>query len=109
MKLTDGLFLRTAEQIHRQEFPEVELETVIIDAGCMKMVQNPERFEVLLMENLYGDVVSDLCAGLGRRSRGRAGGESGGAESGLRSGSWLGPRYRRAKRCQSLGSFDVGG
>ena len=64
MKLTDGLFLRTAEQIHRQEFPEVELETVIIDAGCMKMVQNPERFEVLLMENLYGDVVSDLCAGL---------------------------------------------
>ena len=64
MKLTDGLFLRMAQEVHRGEFPELELETVIIDAGCMKMVQNPERFDVLLMENLYGDVVSDLCAGL---------------------------------------------
>ena len=64
MKLTDGLFLRCAEQIHRDEFPEVELQTLIIDAGCMRLVQDPSRFDVLLMENLYGDVVSDLCAGL---------------------------------------------
>lgn len=64
MKLTDGLFLRCAEQVHREEFPEIELDPMIIDAGCMKLVQDPGRFEVLLMENLYGDVVSDLCAGL---------------------------------------------
>lgn len=64
MKLTDGLFLRCASAVHEEEFPEIELEKVIIDAGCMKMVQDPGKFDVLLMENLYGDVVSDLCAGL---------------------------------------------
>lgn len=63
MKLTDGLFLRQARRVH-EEFSDVALETLIIDAGCMKLVQDPSRFEVLLMENLYGDVVSDLCAGL---------------------------------------------
>lgn len=64
MKLTDGLFLRCASRVHEEEFEDIELEKVIIDAGCMKMVQDPSRFDVLLMENLYGDVVSDLCAGL---------------------------------------------
>lgn len=64
MKLTDGLFLRCAEQVHQEEFPEIGFETLIIDAGCMRLVQDPSRFDVLLMENLYGDVVSDLCAGL---------------------------------------------
>jgi isocitrate dehydrogenase (NAD+) len=63
MKLTDGLFLRCAHEVH-EEYPAIELETLIIDAGCMRMVQDPSRFDVLLMENLYGDVVSDLCAGL---------------------------------------------
>jgi isocitrate dehydrogenase (NAD+) len=63
MKLTDGLFLRCAREIHEQ-YGDVEFEALIIDAGCMKLVQNPSRFDVLLMENLYGDVVSDLCAGL---------------------------------------------
>jgi len=64
MKLTDGLFLRCAQQIHEREYPDVTYETVIIDAGCMRLVQDPRQFHVLLMENLYGDVVSDLCAGL---------------------------------------------
>jgi isocitrate dehydrogenase (NAD+) len=63
MKLTDGLFLRCAREVH-EEYPAVELETLIIDAGCMRLVQDPSRFDILLMENLYGDVVSDLCAGL---------------------------------------------
>lgn len=63
MKLTDGLFLRCAREVH-EEYPSIELETLIIDAGCMKLVQDPSRFDILLMENLYGDVVSDLCAGL---------------------------------------------
>lgn len=64
MKLTDGLFLRCARAVHAAEFPDIEYEEMIIDAGCMKLVQQPERFDMLLLENLYGDVVSDLCAGL---------------------------------------------
>jgi isocitrate dehydrogenase (NAD+) len=64
MKLTDGLLLRCAEMIHDQEYPNIVYENAIIDAGCMRIVQNPNQFDVLLLENLYGDVVSDLCAGL---------------------------------------------
>ena len=64
MKLSDGLFLDCARRIHEEEYPNIEYEELIIDAGCMKLVQNPDRFDVLLMENLYGDLVSDLCAGL---------------------------------------------
>ena len=64
MKLTDGLFLRCARQVHENEYPNIDYEELIIDAGCMKLVQKPSQFDVLLLENLYGDVVSDLCAGL---------------------------------------------
>jgi len=63
MKMTDGLFLRCARQIHQHEYPNIEYQEVIIDAGCMKLVQDPTQFDILLLENLYGDVVSDLCAG----------------------------------------------
>ena len=64
MKVTDGLFLQCARRIHQHEYPNIEYEENIIDAGCMKLVQDPGRFDVLLLENLYGDVISDLCAGL---------------------------------------------
>ena len=64
MKLSDGRFLECVQNIHDQEFRDVPYETVIIDAGCMRLVQDPTKFDVLLMENFYGDVVSDLCAGL---------------------------------------------
>lgn len=64
MKLTDGLFLQCARQLHQEEFPQIPCDDLIIDAGCMKLVQDPTRFDVLLLENLYGDVVSDLAAGL---------------------------------------------
>jgi isocitrate dehydrogenase (NAD+) len=64
MKLSDGLFLDCARQVHTEEFPHIEYRELIIDAGCMRLVQDPARFDVLLMENLYGDLVSDLCAGL---------------------------------------------
>jgi isocitrate dehydrogenase (NAD+) len=63
LKKTDGLFLRCVEQVHA-EFKDIVCDAIIIDAGCMRLVQDPSRFDVLLMENLYGDVVSDLCAGL---------------------------------------------
>jgi isocitrate dehydrogenase (NAD+) len=64
MKLTDGMFLNSARKINEDEYPNIEYEETIIDAGCMKIVQDPTRLDVLLMENLYGDLVSDLCAGL---------------------------------------------
>jgi len=64
MKLTDGLFVRSSRRIHEQDYPDIEFEEVIIDAGCMRIVQDPSQFKVLLLQNLYGDVVSDLCAGL---------------------------------------------
>ena len=64
MKLSDGLFIRCARTVHETQFPEMEYQEVIIDAGCMRLVQDPSQFQVLLLENLYGDVVSDLCAGL---------------------------------------------
>lgn len=63
MKLTDGMFLNCARRV-REAFPSVAYDEVIIDAGCMKLVQDPTKMDVLLMENLYGDLVSDLCAGL---------------------------------------------
>src|SRR5678816_1043626 len=63
MKLSDGLFLDCCRKVAR-EFPEVTYEEVIVDNMCMQLVRNPERYDVLLMENLYGDIISDLCAGL---------------------------------------------
>jgi isocitrate dehydrogenase (NAD+) len=64
MKLTDGLFLRCAREELERSGLDVEYEEVIIDAGCMRLVQDPTQFDLLLCENLYGDVLSDLCAGL---------------------------------------------
>lgn len=63
MKLSDGLFLECSRRVAK-DFPEIQYEEVIIDNLCMQLVRNPERFDVLLLENLYGDIVSDLCAGL---------------------------------------------
>ncbi|MGB5265057.1 MAG: isocitrate/isopropylmalate dehydrogenase family protein [Polyangiales bacterium] len=64
MKLTDGMFIRCAREIQEDEgFTDIEYQEVIIDAGCMKLVQDPTQFDILLLENLYGDVLSDLCAG----------------------------------------------
>ncbi len=64
MKLTDGMFIRCAREIREEEgFTDIEYQELIIDAGCMKLVQDPTQFDMLLLENLYGDVLSDLCAG----------------------------------------------
>jgi len=64
MKLSDGMFLRCARAVREEGgFDDVEYEEMIIDAGCMKLVQDPTQFDILLLENLYGDVLSDLCAG----------------------------------------------
>jgi isocitrate dehydrogenase (NAD+) len=63
MKFSDGLFLEVARRVAADEFPEVAFDDRIIDALCMQLIQAPERFDVLVMPNLYGDVVSDLVAG----------------------------------------------
>jgi len=63
MKLGDGLFLRTVRDVARQ-FTDIAYEERIVDATCMHLVMRPETFDVLVLPNLYGDIVSDLCAGL---------------------------------------------
>jgi isocitrate dehydrogenase len=63
MKLTDGMFLDTFYDIAK-EYPQLETEDVIVDALCMKLVYAPQEFECVVLTNLQGDIVSDLCAGL---------------------------------------------
>jgi len=63
MKLSDGLFLRCSRAVAK-EFPEITYSEHIVDNACMQLVMNPYQYDVLVMENLYGDIISDLCAGL---------------------------------------------
>jgi len=62
MKLSDGLFLDCCRAVAKQ-FPEIRYDEIIVDNACMQLVLDPTRFDMLLLENLYGDIVSDLCAG----------------------------------------------
>jgi isocitrate dehydrogenase (NAD+) len=62
MKLSDGLFLDCCRRV-AQGCPEVAYDEIIVDNACMQLVLDPTRFDMLLLENLYGDIVSDLCAG----------------------------------------------
>ena len=63
MKFADGLFLRIAREV-AERFPDIEFEDRIVDNMCMQLVQKPDRYDVLVLPNLYGDIVSDLVAGL---------------------------------------------
>ncbi len=63
MKLTDGLFLDVARDVAKA-YPDIEMEEILVDNTAMQMVMHPERFDVLVTENLYGDILSDLGAGL---------------------------------------------
>jgi isocitrate dehydrogenase (NAD+) len=63
MKLGDGLFLRSVRSVAEQ-YPDIICDDRIVDAACMHLVMHPEMFDVLVLPNLYGDIVSDLCAGL---------------------------------------------
>lgn len=63
MKLSDGLFLECFYNVAK-DYPDIESDDKIIDNCCMQLVMRPEQFDVLVLENLYGDIVSDLCAGL---------------------------------------------
>jgi isocitrate dehydrogenase (NAD+) len=63
LKLSDGLFLRSCQKV-AESYPEIAYDDCIIDAAAMKLVMNPQAFDVMVMENLFGDIVSDLAAGL---------------------------------------------
>ena len=63
MKFSDGLFLEVAREVAR-DYPNVEFEDRIVDNMCMQLVQKPELYDVIVLPNLYGDIISDLCAGL---------------------------------------------
>lgn len=62
-KLSDGLFLECAREVSKK-YPQIQFREILVDNCCMQLVQNPNQFDVLLLPNLYGDIVSDLCAGL---------------------------------------------
>jgi len=63
LKATDGLFLRVAREV-AEDYPDVAFEDRIVDNMCMQLVQRPHEYDVLVLPNLFGDIVSDLCAGL---------------------------------------------
>lgn len=63
MKFSDGLFLAVAREVAK-DYPDIEFEDVVIDALCMRLVRVPQQYDIIVLPNLYGDIVSDLCAGL---------------------------------------------
>ena len=63
MRCSDGLFLATAQEVAK-EYPDIQFEDRIVDNMCMQLVQKPEIYDVLVLPNLYGDIISDLSAGL---------------------------------------------
>ncbi|QFU23889.1 isocitrate dehydrogenase [Shewanella eurypsychrophilus] len=63
MKSTSGLFLKVAREVSKR-YPDITTDEMIVDATCMKLVMNPEIFDVIVTTNLFGDILSDLCAGL---------------------------------------------
>ncbi|MHC4075546.1 MAG: isocitrate/isopropylmalate dehydrogenase family protein [Planctomycetota bacterium] len=63
MKFTDGLWLEVSREVAK-EYPDIEFEDRIVDNMCMQLIQKPELYDVIVLPNLYGDIISDLCAGL---------------------------------------------
>jgi isocitrate dehydrogenase (NAD+) len=63
MKFSDGLFLATAREVAK-DYPDIEFNDVIVDNLCLQLVRRPQQFDMLVLPNLYGDIISDLCAGL---------------------------------------------
>ena len=63
MKMADGLFIKCSREVS-EKYPDIEYSEMIVDNACMQLVKEPSQFDVLVMPNLYGDIISDLCAGL---------------------------------------------
>ena len=108
MKLSDGLFLRCARKV-AEGFPDILYGEHIIDNTCMQLVMNPYQYDTLLLENLYGDIVSDLCAGLVGGLGLVPGANLGARVRHLRGRARLGAGHRRQGPGQSHGAAAVGG
>jgi isocitrate dehydrogenase (NAD+) len=111
MKCTDGLFLRVAAR-GRREYPDIEFEDRIVDNMCMQLVQKPELYDVLVLPNLYGDIVSDLCAGLvgglGVAPGANIGDDGGRLRAGARLGAEVrGPEQGQPDRADAVGRADA--
>src|ERR687896_40017 len=95
MKYSDGLFLKTAREVAEEEYGDsgIEFEDRIVDNMCMQLVQKPELYDVLVLPNLYGDIVSDLCAGLTGGLGIAPGANIGAAGGGFHSDDPYSPKY----------------
>ena len=99
MKFSDGLFLEVARQV-AERHPDIEFEDRIIDNLCNQLVSRPEEYDVIVLPNLYGDIVSDLGAGHDRRPRARAGREHRHRGRDLRGHPRLGPEVQGPEQGQ---------
>ena len=108
MKHTDGLFLATARRV-APEFPEIEFEDRIVDNMCMQLVQKPELYDVLVLPNLYGDILSDLAAGLVGGLGVAPGANVGPEQRGLRGHPRQRTEVQRSEQGQSDGLDPLGG
>ncbi len=100
MKLADGLFLRCCREVAAR-YPEIEYKELIVDNAAMQLVMRPETFDVLLLPNLYGDIVSDLAAGLVGGLGIVPGANMGGTPRGVRGGARFGAGHRRERHRES--------
>ena len=96
MKFTDGLWLRVARAV-AEENPDIEFEDRIADNMCMQLVQRPEEYDVMVLPNLYGDIISDLAAGLIGGLGVAPGRELRPGRRGVRADARLGAEVRRAR------------
>ena len=107
MKLSDGLFLESCQQVAAEYDGRVAFEDRIVDNMCMQLVQKPESYDVLVLPNLYGDIVSDLAAGLVGGLGVAPGANIGDEGGGLRAGPRIGPEVRRPEQGQPDGADPV--
>jgi isocitrate dehydrogenase (NAD+) len=101
MKTTSGMFLKVAREV-ATEFPDIAFNEMIVDNTCMQLVMNPHQFDVIVTTNLFGDIISDLCAGLVGGLGVGAGCKHRQRDRDLRSRAWFCARHRRQGRCQSV-------
>ena len=107
MKIGDGLFLDCVRKV-ADGYPEIASDERIVDNACMQLVMKPEQFDVLLLPNLYGDIVSDLCAGLVGGLGVVPGANIGDRDRRVRGRARQRARHRRQEHRQSDGAAAVG-
>ena len=108
MKLSDGLFLESCRTVAADYAGRIEFEDRIVDNMCMQLVQKPDLYDVLVLPNLYGDIVSDLCAGLVGGLGVAPGANIGDRGVGVRAGPRLGAQVRRPGQGEPDGADPVG-